>query len=152
MLRTDVCLGAQLERRAYGAVDFATHLRMGAVAAKLRQHGESLKRCRASIRVLQQMEPALPRLDVSWAVGKTSTEDGLVAVAAGIRRATSCTRRKRGRGDLLASSPLVSHGSHMSRRGDLLASSSLVSQISHPSRCVDVRIVSEPELTYQWSP
>ena len=45
---------AQLERRAYGAVDFATHLRMAAVTARLRQHADSLKHCRASIRALQQ--------------------------------------------------------------------------------------------------
>ena len=43
----------QMERHAYGAVDFATHLRLAAVASKMKQHVESLKHCRASLRVLQ---------------------------------------------------------------------------------------------------
>ena len=45
---------AQMERRAYGAVDFATHLRMAAVSSKLKLHPESLRHCRASLAVLQQ--------------------------------------------------------------------------------------------------
>jgi len=44
----------QMERAAYGAVDFATHLRMAAVDAKVKNHADSLKHCRASLKVLQQ--------------------------------------------------------------------------------------------------
>jgi len=44
----------QMERRAYGAVDFATHLRMAAVASKLKHHSDSLKHCKAALTVLQQ--------------------------------------------------------------------------------------------------
>ena len=44
----------QMERTVYGAVDFATHLRMAAVEAKVKNHAESLKHCRAALKVLQQ--------------------------------------------------------------------------------------------------
>jgi len=61
----------QMERKAYGAVDFATHLRMAAVTARLSHHTEALGHCRAALRVLQESAaqeqadpegaPALPR-------------------------------------------------------------------------------------------
>lgn len=44
----------QLERKAYGAVDFATHLRMAAVSARLSHHTVSLKHCKAALKVLQE--------------------------------------------------------------------------------------------------
>ena len=43
-----------LERKAYGAVDFATHLRMAAVSARLSHHTVSLKHCKAALKVLQE--------------------------------------------------------------------------------------------------
>lgn len=43
-----------LERKAYGAVDFATHLRMAAVSTRLSHHTVSLKHCKAALKVLQE--------------------------------------------------------------------------------------------------
>ena len=49
----------KMEEGACGAVDFATHLRMGAVEAKVRNHADSLKHCRAALKALAQQGAAI---------------------------------------------------------------------------------------------
>ena len=56
---------ARLEARAYGAADFATRLRQGAICSRCKRHSEGLRHCTAAVQMLKMTSEREQELDAA---------------------------------------------------------------------------------------